>query len=127
MSDINKEYENLITGLEDVELDEMSTEESKAYLQSQGYDEAADTKELLKFTTDFLRKHTWKYQAAKNREAMEATSSESKWLEKSADEIKEAYNAVLQNPHFKLAARNLEDIGIEEMRTFLESVDDISE
>ncbi|MDA3873237.1 MAG: hypothetical protein PF795_04690 [Kiritimatiellae bacterium] len=125
MNKTHKEYMNILEGLKDVQTPSLTREEAEAYLQEKGYNVEETVSTLLKTTKDELLKHTWKYTAEKNLNTMSATKMTSNWSNKTPDEIRIAFEAHKSNPEFAMAARNMESIGIEEMKAMLEDFDEL--
>lgn len=125
MNQTHKEYMNILEGLKDVPHDDMTREEAEAYLRSQNYDVEEVCSSIMKSTKATLLKHTWKFRAEENLKALSASEKASDWSEKAPEEIIAAFEARQRDPDFAMAARNMENIGVEEMRAMLEDFDEL--
>lgn len=125
MNKPHKEYMSILEGLQDVPEDNVTREEAEAYLKSQGYDVEETCSSILISTKEALLKHTWQYKAEKNLRALSVAEKASDWTTKTPEEIKAAFKVRQQEPDFAMAARNMENMGVEEMRAMLEDFDEL--
>lgn len=125
MNEIHKEYMNILEGLKDVPLDDLTREEAEANLGDLGYDVEDVCADIVKSTKAALLEHTWQYKADKNLRALSVSEEVSNWSTKTPEEIKCAFENRQRDPDFAMAARNMENIGVEEMRAMLEDFDEL--
>lgn len=125
MNITHKEYMNILEGLEDLPQDEITREDAEAYLRSQGYDVEGECTSIMKSTKAALLKHTWQYIAEENLKVLAASEKKSDWSKRTAEEIKAAFEARHEDSDFAMAARNMESIGVDEMRAMLEDFDEL--
>lgn len=125
MKQTHKEYMNILKGLQDVPQDDMTRENAEAYLRIQGYDVAETCSSIMKSTKEALLKHTWQYKAEANLRILSSSEKTPEWSTKTPEEIRAAFEDRQRDLDFAMAARNMESIGIEEMRAMLEDFDEL--